>query len=265
VAGLLVLGGGRMGAALVGGLTRCGWADASECTVVEPRPERRELLEERFPGLKTVSRVVDSDDDVVLAVKPGDAEAACRSIAGRRRGRLVSIVAGLTLARLEGWLWPGAHVLRVMTNTPALVGTGASAVAAGSEANEDDLVWAEGILSALGVVVRLEERLMDAVTGLSGSGPAYVFLVAEALVEAGVLLGLDREVSRVLSVQTLLGSARMLAESGESAEVLRANVTSPGGTTAAGLRALEERALRAALMAAVTAAAARSAELGRSG
>jgi pyrroline-5-carboxylate reductase len=258
-----------MGSALLGGLMRSGWAKPAECTVVDPRAERRELLEARSPGRGTSSEPIGSDD-VVLAVKPADAEEACRSLAAeghaaRPGRRVMSIVAGLTIECLERWLWPGAHVLRAMPNTPALVGNSASAVAAGSSADEDDLVWAEGVLSAIGVVVRLEEKLMDAVTGLSGSGPAYVFLIAEALVDAGVLLGLDREVSRVLSVQTLLGSARMLAESGESAESLRANVTSPGGTTAAGLRALEDRAVRAALMAAVAAAAARSAELGRPG
>lgn len=253
-----------MGSAIVGGLIRSGWAEASDCTVIDPRLERRELLEDRFPGLQTSDQPVEGDD-VVLAVKPADAEAACRSLAGGSYRRLMSIVAGLSIGRLESLLWRGARVLRAMPNTPALVGTGASAVAGGSTVTEDDLVWAEGVLSSIGVVVRLPESHLDAVTGLSGSGPAFVFLVAEALVEAGVLLGLDREVSRVLSVQTLLGSARMLAESGESAEALRANVTSPGGTTAAGLRTLEDRAVRAAFMAAVAASAARSAELGQRG
>jgi pyrroline-5-carboxylate reductase len=150
-----------------------------------------------------------------------------------------------------------------MPNTPALLGTSASAIAGGVAATETDLAWAESVLSAIGVVVRLPEPLLDAATGLSGSGPAYIFMIAEALIDGGVLNGLDREVARVLAVQTILGAGRMLAESGESAEALRAAVTSPGGTTAAGLRALEERGVRAAFFAAVTAATERAKALGK--
>ena len=139
----------------------------------------------------------------------------------------------------------------------------ASASAAGSAATDDDLAWAESLLGAVGTVVRVKEPLLDAVTGLSGSGPAYVFLVAAALSEAGVHAGLARDVSRILVTQTLLGSARLLAESGEPAEALRAAVTSPGGTTAAGLRALEAAGVRAALIEAVLAATRRSKELGQ--
>ena len=151
-----------------------------------------------------------------------------------------------------------------MPNTPALVGAGAAAIAAGTHAGEDELAWAEDILGSVGVVVRVGEPLLDAVTGLSGSGPAYLFLVAEALIEAGVLAGLPRDVSRTLATQTLLGSARLLAESGDPPEALRAAVTSPGGTTAAGLRALESAGVRAAILDAVLAATARSRELGAS-
>jgi len=151
-----------------------------------------------------------------------------------------------------------------MPNTPALVGEGASAVAPGGAASEADLEWAEGILGAVGMVVRVPENQLDAVTGLSGSGPAYVFLVAEALIEAGVASGLPRDVSTSLVTQTLLGSARLLAESGQGPEALRAGVTSPGGTTAAGLAALEVRATRAAFLEAVLAATERSRELGLS-
>ena len=150
-----------------------------------------------------------------------------------------------------------------MPNTPALLGAGASALAGGTSASEDDFIWAEGVLSSLGVVARLPEYQLDAVTGLSGSGPAYVFLLAEALVEAGVNEGLDREVSRLFAVQTLLGSARLLAETGDSPEALRAAVTSPGGTTAAALRVLEAHGFRSAVLEAVAAAAIRSRELGR--
>jgi pyrroline-5-carboxylate reductase len=149
-----------------------------------------------------------------------------------------------------------------MPNTPALVGAGAAAVAGGTGAGADDLDWAESVLAAVGTVVRVDESLLDAVTGLSGSGPAYVFLVAEALIEAGVLVGLPRPVATELAIQTLLGSARLLAEGELGPEALRAAVTSPGGTTAAGLRALEAAGVRAALLDAVVAATERSRDLG---
>jgi pyrroline-5-carboxylate reductase len=149
-----------------------------------------------------------------------------------------------------------------MPNTPALVGAGAAAIAPGSAAGEDDLAWAESILGAVGTVVRVPERLLDAVTGLSGSGPAYVFLMAEALIDAGVLVGLPRPTAVALATQTLLGAARLLAETGDTPEALRAAVTSPGGTTAAGLRVLESAGVRAALLDAVAAATERSKELG---
>jgi pyrroline-5-carboxylate reductase len=151
-----------------------------------------------------------------------------------------------------------------MPNTPALVGAGAAAVAGGSAADDGDLAWAEQILGAVGTVVRVDEGLLDAVTGLSGSGPAYVFLVVEALVEGGVLAGLPRPVASALVTQTLVGSARLLDESPDGPEVLRAAVTSPGGTTAAGLRELEAHGVRAAFLDAVVAATERSRELGRS-
>jgi pyrroline-5-carboxylate reductase len=150
-----------------------------------------------------------------------------------------------------------------MPNMPAILGAAASAVAGGASASEEDLEWAEAVLSSFGVVARVPERLLDAVTGLSGSGPAYVFMLAEAMVEAGVAEGIDRDVSRLLVTHTLLGSARLLAETGESAEVLRAHITSPGGTTAAGLRVLERRSVSSAVMEAVAVAAERARELGR--
>jgi pyrroline-5-carboxylate reductase len=195
-------------------------------------------------------------------VKPGDVEVACRALAGAGVTRVLSIAAGVSLARLEEWLGAGVAVVRAMPNTAALIGAGAAAIAPGTGAGEDDLAWAEEILQAVGTVVRVGESLLDAVTGLSGSGPAYVFLVAEALIEAGVLVGLPRPVSQQLAIQTLLGSARLLAESGQGPEALRAAVTSPGGTTAAGLRALEAAALRSAFLDAVVAATERSRSLG---
>jgi pyrroline-5-carboxylate reductase len=199
----------------------------------------------------------------VVAVKPGDVVDACRSIP--EPAPVLSIAAGVTLRTLEEALPTGTPVVRAMPNTPALIGAGAAAIAAGSSAGEDELAWAERVLGSVGTVVRVPESLLDAVTGLSGSGPAYVFLVAEALIEGGVLAGLPRPVSSSLAVQTLLGAARLLAESEDGPESLRAAVTSPGGTTAAGLRALERAGVRSAFLDAVMDATERSRELGRSG
>ncbi len=249
-----------MGAALLGGLIDGGWASASDLAVVEPVEARRRALAEEYDGVQVSADVVEADG-AVIAVKPNDVEAACRAVSGRV-GRVLSIAAGVTLTKLESWLPSGTPVVRAMPNTPALVGAGAAAIAAGTAAGGDDLTWAEGILGAVGTVVRVPEDLLDAVTGLSGSGPAYVFLVAEALIDGGIEAGLPREISERLARQTLLGAARLLAESGETPEELRAHVTSPGGTTEAGLRVLDERDLRAAFSAAVAAATERSRQLG---
>ncbi len=258
---LVIVGGGRMGEALLGGLLAAGRRPA-DLAVVEPVGSRRQALEARFPGVTLADGPLPADG-VVLAVKPGTVASAARSVGEAGCRRVLSIAAGVTIATLEAALPAGTPAVRAMPNTPALIGAGAAAIAGGSSAAEVDLGWAEEVLSAVGVVVRVEEPLLDAVTGLSGSGPAYVFLVAEALVEAGVLVGLPRDVASTLAVQTLLGSARLLAEGNEGPEALRAAVTSPGGTTAAGLAALEERAVRAAFLAAVRAAADRSRELGQ--
>jgi pyrroline-5-carboxylate reductase len=263
---LLVVGGGRMGGALVSGLLSAGWANPPEIAVLEPAPERREGLLSAHPGLLVWARPesgsVSEDGGAVLAVKPDIAESACASIAEAKAPRVLSIVAGMSTERLEAALPPETVVVRAMPNTPVLVGAGVSAISGGIRARAADLVWAEEILSAVGTVVRLPERLLHVVTGLSGSGPAYVFLVAEALIEAGILGGLSREVSRELVVGTLLGSSRLLAETGEPPEVLRADITSPAGTTAAGLRTLEAKAVRSAFLEAVAAATERSRQLG---
>ena len=258
---LAVMGGGRMGEALVGGLLAAGWAAPEELAVVEVVEARRTELADLLPGVD-VRADVPLCEGAVVAVKPGDVASACGALALAAVPRVLSIAAGVTLDKLEGWLGDEVAVVRAMPNTPALVRAGAAAIAGGHAAGEDDLAWAEEVLGAVGVCVRVSEPLLDAVTGLSGSGPAYVFLVAEALIEAGVLVGLPRGVSETLAVQTLLGSAQLLAESGDGAAALRAAVTSPGGTTAAGLRALEERGVRAAILDAVVAATARSRELG---
>jgi pyrroline-5-carboxylate reductase len=259
---LVVVGGGRMGEALLGGLLAASGAHAEELGVVEPVEARRRELVDRFPGVQVGSDPM-AGAGAVVAVKPADVPAACRSLAAVGVGRVLSIAAGVPTSALEAALDGPVPVVRAMPNTPALVGAGAAAIAAGAHAGDDDLSWAEGILGAVGEVVRVPERLLDAVTGLSGSGPAYVFLVAEALVEAGVLVGLPRDVSVRLATQTILGSGRLLAESGDTAEALRAAVTSPGGTTAAGLRALEAGGVRSAILDAVVAATERARELGR--
>jgi pyrroline-5-carboxylate reductase len=252
-----------MGEALLGGLLTAGWATPDELAVVEVVPERREVLRSQFPGVAVLDAVGPAEAAVV-AVKPNDVAAACAALAGAGVQRVLSIAAGVPTSRLEAGLAPGAAVVRAMPNTPALVGAGAAAIAGGSAASDADLAWAESILSAVGTVVRVDESLLDAVTGVSGSGPAYVFLFAEALIEAGVRAGLPRDVSVALTEQTLTGSARLLASSDDPPEALRAAVTSPGGTTAAALRVLDDAGWFDALVDAVAAATARSRELGAS-
>ncbi len=260
-----------MGGALLGGLLHAGWVRADEVTVVEPLAGRRAELEAAHPGVRTVPAaepgLLNEDDErlagAVLAVKPDVAEGACRALGATGVTRLLSIVAGIPSARLEAALGGEPAIVRAMPNAPALVGVGVTAIAGGSFATSTDLAWAEDVLSAVGAVVRLPERMLDAVTGLSGSGPAYFFLVVEALMEAGVQMGLTREVSRTLVVETMRGSAAMLSETGLDPEALRAMVTSPAGTTAAGIRTLEARAVRSAFMEAVAAATERSRNLQR--
>jgi len=267
---VVVVGGGRMGEALVAGLLSAG---VEPVVVVEKDQQRRAELSAAGHPVAVLADEAElarhlgatSPQGVVLAVKPNDALAACRQLAaaGIPLRRVLSIAAGVTLETLEGAL-ESVPVMRAMPNTPALVGAGASAVAAGQGASADDIQWASGILEAVGMVVELPEHSLDAVTGLSGSGPAYVFLFAEALIDAGVLVGLARPVAKRLAVQTLLGAARMLDETGDEPSSLRAAVTSPGGTTAAGLKALEAGGLRHAVLEAVAAATERSRDLGRS-
>lgn len=259
---LQIVGGGRMGEALLAGLLGAGWAEPADLAVVERLDGRRAALAEMFPGVEVVDQPV-ACEGAVLAVKPADAAETCQQIALAGARRVVSIAAGVTTQALEASLGSGIAVVRAMPNTPAVVGEGACAIAGGISASDDDLAWATSVLDAVGVVVRVAEHQLDAVTGLSGSGPAYVFLVAESLIEAGVLVGLSREVAEVLAVQTLLGSARLLESSDDHAAALRAAVTSPAGTTAAGLHALEVGGLRAAILDAVSAATERARELGR--
>lgn len=252
-----------MGEALLGGLLAGGWAQPGDLAVVEMIADRRAELSDRFSGVTVTDHPLERAD-AVLAVKPDDAASAGDSL--RRAGvtRVLSIAAGVTTAALESVLGEEARVVRAMPNTPALVGAGAAAIAPGRHAAEEDLVWATGILEAVGTVVVCEERMLDAVTGLSGSGPAYVFWLAETLTAAGVEVGLSPDMADALTRQTLLGAARLLTESGEPPADLRAAVTSPGGTTARGIAELEARGAAVAFIAAVAAATERSRELGAS-
>jgi pyrroline-5-carboxylate reductase len=249
---IAILGAGKIGEALLSGLLRSGHAPDELC-FAEQYAKRAAEITERYgvAGLSSVA-AAESADVVVIAVKPPDVGSLASEIAPalRPQALVVSVAAGISTGLLEGHLPAGCRVVRVMPNTPMLVGEGMSAIAAGSHAGADDLARAEELLGAVGKVVRLPEAQLDAVTALSGSGPAYVFLLAEAMIDGGVL-----------AVQTLLGSAVMLRDSGDSAAQLREAVTSPGGTTAAALRRLEDRGFRAALSDALEAARDRSSEL----
>jgi pyrroline-5-carboxylate reductase len=257
---LLIVGGGRMGEALLGGLLAAGRA-AAEITVAEVAPARREELAAAYPDVAVADGPVPAAG-AVLVVKPGDVAAAARAVADAGARRILSVAAGVTTRAIEEAAGRPLAVVRAMPNTPALVGAGAAAISPGSSAGEADMAWAEEILGSVGVVVRVPEKALDPVTGLSGSGPAYVLLVAEAMADAGVLAGLPRDVAETLAFQTLLGSARLLVEAGDGPAALRAAVTSPGGTTAAGLRELERHGVRAAFLDAVMAATERARELG---
>mgnify|MGYP000005757629 FL=1 len=258
---LQVIGGGKMGEALLRGLVADGWAAAGELHVVEPDAGRRDLLAEALPGVSCGDAAL-AGVDTLVAVKPHVVADVCTALAAIGVPRVLSIAAGVRTAAMEAILGDDVPVVRVMPNTPSLVGEGAAAVAGGKAATDDDLGWASGILSAVGEVVVVDEDLLDAVTGLSGSGPAYVFLLAEALMDAGEAEGLPRDVAVALTEQTLLGAATLLRRSEESASKLRENVTSAGGTTAAGLAVFEAGDFRSMVRDVVAAAAERSRQLG---
>ena len=258
------LGGGNMAEAIIKGLLR---ADADvPLMVAEISAERRIHLAKTYPSIRIVEHSAEAvawGEVVILAIKPQQA-ASVLSTLGQSSGSdklIVSIMAGVRSAFIEETLGTGSRVVRVMPNTPALVGAGATAISAGLNASVKDLDFVESIFARTGMVVRVDEKQMDAVTGLSGSGPAYVFTFIEALSDAGVKNGLTREISAKLALQTVLGAACMLAETGEHPAKLRDQVTSPGGTTIAGLHVLENGRFRGTIMDAVDAAAQRSKEL----
>lgn len=262
---LVIVGGGNMGSALLGGLVSGSW-EASDLAVVEPDAHRQAQLREQFEGV-AVHDTNPGGHSVLLAVKPAQASEVCEGLGtlAHPPHRLLSIVAGIGCEALQRWSGPSVKVLRAMPNMAAIVGASATAVCSGTGVAEEDFLWAEDVLSSVGSVVRVGETSMDAVTGVSGSGPAYLMVVVEAMIEAAVAAGLSRQHGSVLVQSTLSGAAALLDRGGMSPEAVRAAVTSPGGTTAAGLRALEDRAVRAAFMAAVEASVRRSMELGAAG
>jgi pyrroline-5-carboxylate reductase len=258
-----IIGAGVMGETLLSGLVRAG-RRPEDLLVGEKRRERAQELEERYgvqvvPNLEAARRA----DTLVLVVKPQDMAEVLDELAPVvRPGQLVvSLAAGITTAFVEARLTAGVAVVRVMPNTPALVDEGMAAISRGSHCDEEHLVEAESLMSATGRVIRVPERQQDAVTAISGSGPGYIFFVVEAMIEAGVHLGLPRSTAAELVVQTVVGSAKLLRDTGEHPVVLRERVTSPGGTTAAALRQLEEHKVRAAFLVAIEAARDRSREL----
>ncbi len=257
------VGGGNMAEAILRGLLRAGM-QPDQLIASDPDTSRREHLARELEIRVTESNaeVARSSELVVLAVKPAHVEAAAADLPRDAGPLYVSIVAGLRISTLRRLLGSQPRIVRVMPNTPALIGSGISALASDANLATEDGERATAVLEAVGRVVRVPESLMDAVTGLSGSGPAYVYLFIEALTEAGVREGLSTDVAGELAVETVLGAARLVRESGEHPAQLRERVTSPGGTTVAGLSALEQGGLRAAVFEAVHAATARSRELG---
>lgn len=250
-----------MGSAIVAGLLSAGWRPV-DVTIVEHSADRRTVLEAMFPGAKIVGEIGDVEN-AVIAVKPGTAAEVCAQLAAHGARRVLSIAAGVTVETLQASAGDECAVVRSMPNTPALVGAGVSAVCGSARCTEADVQWAETILGAVGTVVRVEERLMDAVTAVSGSGPAYLFLVAEALIDAGVKEGLSRDVADALVRQLLVGSGRLLQQTGEDPVELRRKVTSPNGVTAAAIATLESAGLRSALEETVRSAVQRSREMGQ--
>ncbi|MGA9278248.1 pyrroline-5-carboxylate reductase [Ilumatobacter sp.] len=257
---VVMIGGGNMGAALLEGMIASGAFNASSMAVVERIDDRRAQLTAMFPGLGVVADVPDCAA-AVIAVKPDGVADAVRTAVDRGARRILSIAAGVTTSTLDAAAGPDVAVVRAMPNTPALVGLGASAIAGGANATDSDLAWAETILGSVGIVERLDEPLLDAFTGVAGSGPAYVFLFAEALVEAATAEGIDADAAERIVAQLLLGASTLLDRDRDAAQ-LRRNVTSPGGTTAAGLERFDARDLRGIVADAVAAATARSRDLG---
>lgn len=260
------VGGGNMARSLIGGLVRAG-ATASHITVAEPNADLRDALARDY-GVAVYDNAADAArgaDAVVLAVKPQVMKTVCTSlsaVAQERKPLIVSIAAGIRIEQIDAWLGGGFAVVRTMPNTPALIGAGASGMVANAHVDENKRKLAQNILDAAGLAVWIaDESLMDTVTALSGSGPAYFFLLVEALEDAAVAQGLPRDTARALATQTCLGAGRMLREDGEAPALLRQRVTSPNGTTQAAVESFEASGLREIVTRAVHAATRRGEEL----
>jgi pyrroline-5-carboxylate reductase len=260
-----ILGAGRLGESLLRGFLGSGWRAPADLVVTARREERLVELRERHGVRAELSNAaaIDGVSLVIVSVKPQDMSVVLAEISPAISGSetVVSVAAGVTTAFIEGHLPAGSRVVRAMPNAPALIQEGIAGICRGSSAGEEDLALAEEALGHLGAVVRVAERDMDAVTALSGSGPAYFALLAEAMIEAGLLLGLSREVSTRLVVQTMVGSGLLLRDEKMHPVELREAVTSPGGTTTRAIRELERSGVRAAFLNAINAATERSAEL----
>ena len=258
------IGGGNMAEAIIKGLL-AGGVPAADLAVSEPSEQRRTLLAERYGigALCDNASLCQASDTVILAVKPQMYLAALKGVEAAASGKLfISIMAGVKTSAIEAILGSGSRVVRVMPNTPALVLAGATAISAGSHASDQDLALARRIFDLVGTTCVVDEKLMDAVTGISGSGPAYVLTFIEALSDAGVKHGLSREVATSLAAQTVFGTAKLLLETREHPAVLKGNVASPGGTTIAAMHSLDRDGFRAATMNAVEVCVAKSKELG---
>ena len=264
---LAILGAGVMGETVLAGLLRAGWT-SDQIIATDRRPERQVELQDRY-GVEMFSNVdaAARAGTLVVVVKPQDMAELLTEIAPviQPGVLLVSLAAGIDTATIEEQLPPGTPVVRVMPNTPAQVDEGMAAISPGRHASADHLDRVTKILAATGRVVTVPEKYQDAVTAISGTGPAYLFFVVEAMIEGGVHLGLPRDIATELVVQTMLGSAKLLRETGEHPTVLRERVTSPGGTTAAAIRELEDHKVRAAFLTAVEAARDRSRDLAAAG
>lgn len=259
------IGAGNMAEALIRGLLSSKTARPGQIIATDVRPERLEQLHRAYAIHTSAdnAKAAAKADIIVLAVKPQQMDAALKDLKSEISNLklVVSIAAGVPTARIERELGGEPRVVRTMPNTPALVGAGAAALCRGRFATEADLATAEQILSAVGIVVRTDEEHLDAVTALSGSGPAYIFFMTEAMIAAGVEAGLSEEVAKRLAVQTVFGAGKLLAESGELPQELRRKVTSPGGTTEAALKVKMERGFAKIVAEAIHAAARRSREL----
>ena len=263
---IAIIGGGRIGEALLSGLLSSGWSDI---VVTSRRADRVAELHERHNVEATTSNpdAVRGAAIVVVAVKPQDIDALLEEIGPllSTEQTVLSVAAAIPTKRIEARIADGVPVVRAMPNAPSVVHEGMAGISAGAHANDTHLAQAEEVLSHLGRVVRVQEDAMDAITAVSGSGPAYFALLAEAMIEAGILLGLSREISTTLVVQTMLGTAKQLRDEKMHPVELRESVTSPGGTTIAAIRELEQAGVRAAFLNAIQAAMTRSRELAAEG